>query len=554
MKFILSGLYKQFIKNVGRSPDASELNTLRKQALDIEQSDKIIQFPKSKKSLDKFKASEDAYEQSKKIKLGVDPKLTELENIKKIKVENKEAAKRFSNKMNKNKTVEDFIKDGDYDPSGMASGGLAYMLGEEPRSEYNAGGGAGAPPVTYGPPVQKQTQVAGNPRHEQLIKEAQELEILKKKAQGNFREEPGNMNFPLMGGLQTIYDRPKGTIEGSSISDLGQAIGDVAAPPLGIGYLNTGKDYEAGIQAYPNKIGIGGLMRFAEGGRIGFKKGSKKSLGSRAKELLLGSPDTIKYFGGIDAMDQMYQLLGLPGLYADGGRAGYSKGKLVKELASLIDKGRRKFLKTTGAAAAGVVGAKTGLFGFKKAAPKAVEDIKITMGNEFDGDMDADGMKYGITQAYQYLTPLTKKGKQIYNDLIKKKKISKDGNITDSEDAAMIVDDLVKNKKIKLKIGVDDASYHANKEASQTFTSETADQIKNNALSKASGLTDDFGGYGPTKFVDEFHEEIVEMVAPKIARSKVVKKVKDSVTARLKNMYDARNRKQSGGLANLLGE
>ena len=105
MKFILSGLYKQFIKNRGRTPNSSELNTLRKQALDIEQSDKIIQFPKSKKSLDKFKASEDAYEQSKKIKLGVDPKLTELENIKKIQAENKAAAKRFSEKMNKTKTA-----------------------------------------------------------------------------------------------------------------------------------------------------------------------------------------------------------------------------------------------------------------------------------------------------------------------------------------------------------------------------------------------------------------------------------------------------------------
>jgi len=345
MKFILSGLYKQFIKNVGRSPDASELNTLRKQALDIEQSDKIIQFPKSKKSLDKFKASEDAYEQSKKIKLGVDPKLTELENIKKIKVENKEAAKRFSNKMNKNKTVEDFIKDGDYDPSGMASGGLAYMLGEEPRSEYNAGGGAGAPPVTYGPPVQKQTQVAGNPRHEQLIKEAQELEILKKKAQGNFREEPGNMNFPLMGGLQTIYDRPKGTIEGSSISDLGQAIGDVAAPPLGIGYLNTGKDYEAGIQAYPNKIGIGGQMQFAEGGRIALGKGSKK--GVKPAGGLFETLFYNKFHPFLSALNtsEIYDILSPGGgLYADGGRAGYSRGKLVKGLASLINKGRKKLL------------------------------------------------------------------------------------------------------------------------------------------------------------------------------------------------------------------
>ena len=140
------------------------------------------------------------------------------------------------------------------------------------------------------------------------------------------------MNLPSRGGLQAIYDRPRGTFEGSSISDLGRAIGDVAAPQPGIGYRNIGKNYEAGIQAYPNKIGIGGLMRFAEGGRIGFKKGSKKSLGSRAKKLLLGSPDTIKFFGGLDAMDQIHLLLGLPGLYADGGRAGMAKGGLANLL------------------------------------------------------------------------------------------------------------------------------------------------------------------------------------------------------------------------------
>ena len=73
-------------------------------------------------------------------------------------------------------------------------------------------------------------------------------------------------------------------------------------------------------------LGEGARVDLAYGGRTGFKKGSKKSLGSRAKELLLGNPDAIKYFGGIDVVDQMYQLLGLPGLYASGGRIGYAEG------------------------------------------------------------------------------------------------------------------------------------------------------------------------------------------------------------------------------------
>ena len=49
--------------------------------------------------------------------------------IAKKKAENKAAIERFKEKTQK-KTVEDFSNDGDFDPSGMASGGLAYMLGE----------------------------------------------------------------------------------------------------------------------------------------------------------------------------------------------------------------------------------------------------------------------------------------------------------------------------------------------------------------------------------------------------------------------------------------
>ena len=45
-----------------------------------------------------------------------------------------------------------------FDPKGRkknAVGGLAYMLGEKPRSEYGAGGGTGAPPITYNDNVDK---------------------------------------------------------------------------------------------------------------------------------------------------------------------------------------------------------------------------------------------------------------------------------------------------------------------------------------------------------------------------------------------------------------
>jgi hypothetical protein len=59
---------------------------------------------------------------------------------------------------------------------------------------------------------------------------------------------------------------------------------------------------------------------------------------------------------------------------AEGGRIGFSKGKIAKEV---LDKGRRGFMKAAGAAGAGIAALKTGLLGFgKEAAPVAKEVIE----------------------------------------------------------------------------------------------------------------------------------------------------------------------------------
>ena len=158
-----------------------------------------------------------------------------------------------------------------------ADGGLAHMLGE-PRSEYS-GGGAGMPPVTYGPPVPKPIQVPGNSRHEQLIKEAQELEILKRKAQGKPTGDSESPADPGRGGLQSILNRPQGTFEGNSISDLGEALEDVGAPEMGVGYRSIGKNYDAGVHAFPSGVGINYKRQFADGGRTGFKEGGMNRRG-----------------------------------------------------------------------------------------------------------------------------------------------------------------------------------------------------------------------------------------------------------------------------------
>ena len=83
-------------------------------------------------------------------------------------------------------------------------------------------------------------------------------------------------------------------------------------------------------------------------------------------------------------MDQIHLLLGLPGLYAKGGRAGYSRGKLVKGLATLIDKGRRKLLKK---------------FGKKKTQSQLFEEdmAKIKKEMEIENKKFYEGLKPGGT-------------------------------------------------------------------------------------------------------------------------------------------------------------
>ena len=57
----------------------------------------------------------------------IDPNLTEEENIKNIMKENKAAAKRLEEKMNKEKDLADKLKDYDGDPDAMAEGGIARI-------------------------------------------------------------------------------------------------------------------------------------------------------------------------------------------------------------------------------------------------------------------------------------------------------------------------------------------------------------------------------------------------------------------------------------------
>jgi len=113
--------------------------------------------------------------------------------------------------------------------------------------------------------------------------------------------------------------------------------------------------------------GPGPILEAAEGGRIGFANGNgvadedaeKAALGKRVRELM---------DDGFDFGEAVRKAMSEG--YAEGGRIGFSKGKLA-------DAARRKFMKAAGAAGAGIAALKTGLLGFgKEAAPVAKEVIE----------------------------------------------------------------------------------------------------------------------------------------------------------------------------------
>jgi len=72
----------------------------------------------------------------------------------------------------------------------------------------------------------------------------------------------------------------------------------------------------------------------------------------------------------------------IPENFADGGRTGFSKGKIAKEV---LDKGRRGFMKAAGATGAGIAALKTGLLGFADKAAPVVEKVAETVSETAQG-------------------------------------------------------------------------------------------------------------------------------------------------------------------------
>ena len=150
---------------------------------------------------------------------------------------------------------------------------------------------------------------------------------------------------------------------------------------IGLGFNQDGEGLSGSImrnlETGDDSFKIKFLKRFAEGGRIGFADGNgvadedaeKAALGKRVRELM---------DEGFDIGEAVKQAMSEG--YAEGGRIGFSKGKIAKEVA---DKGRRGFMKAAGAVGAGIAALKTGLLGFGKGATKQVAEelTSVPIGN-----------------------------------------------------------------------------------------------------------------------------------------------------------------------------
>ena len=156
---ILNRLFKQFVNLNGREPmTPKEWMNIQNEAVQFFNRTKGVTTPK-KEPFQGFKPKviEGGKGLAELTKKGDKKPEIDVEIWKKQKkAENDAAIKRFKEKTKK--TVEDFREEGDWDPSGFASGGIAPLVGDptyaadfyDDRIPYAGGGKAGLPAITPG--------------------------------------------------------------------------------------------------------------------------------------------------------------------------------------------------------------------------------------------------------------------------------------------------------------------------------------------------------------------------------------------------------------------
>jgi hypothetical protein len=332
--------------------------------------------------------------------------------------------------------------------------------------------------------------------------------------------------------------------DGTSNALIQQAIAD----PLG---LNAAARDMSGVDALQQQYRAN--LGYQSGGRVNFNEGTlDPAKQKQIKQMIkMGADvDTISAITGATP-EQIQQIQQTPRTKnADGGRIGFKDGsKLPKEKTTLpinpmmdegVDLNKRGFLKGAAGVGAGIAALGTGALRLARKGAKKIKDIDIDVGVAMDGDYD-DYLERAVA-SYNTIFNIkanTKAGKKLLDKLAKEKKIVKEKDGSYSADTmgdinSPTIDALqdIKNK----------SSYNLSFEGN-TFknTDEASEYLRN----KYSPLRDD--RYNES-FLSEDMEEVVDILAPKSAKE-VIKERADLIEKTLKQRGDF----ASGGLSYLQG-
>jgi hypothetical protein len=260
---------------------------------------------------------------------------------------------------------------------------------------------------------------------------------------------------------------------------------------------------------------------FADGNGVADEDAEKAALGKRVRELM---------DDGFDFGEAVKKAMSEG--YAEGGRIGFSKGKIAKEV---LDKGRRGFMKAAGAAGAGIAALKTGLLGFGEKAAPVVEKVAETVSETAKG-------------VPPYFFKLVDKIKTMGDDVTEKMATQERQKVTRYKDFEL-TEDVATGEQTIQRIKIDDGNpqYY-----DETLAEETYMNYKPGA-----GQSDEAG-----RVADEYTEDTSYIRTSGPQKGEIfdtVDGVPDDVieegTMFEDNMTEfGKTKKASGGIARMIGE
>jgi hypothetical protein len=346
-----------------------------------------------------------------------------------------------------------------------------------------------------------------------------------------------------------------GTVSTTESDGTGNALVQQAiADPLG---LNAAARDMSGVDALQQQYRAN--LGYQSGGRVGFNQGTlDPAKQKQIKQMIkMGADvDTISAITGATP-EQIQQIQQTPRTKnADGGRIGFKDGsKLPKEKTTLpinpmmdegVDLNKRGFLKGAAGVGAGIAALGTGALRLARKGAKKAKDLDIIVSKNIDATDGSYGEMDYASYLYAQLKPYSEKSKKLLNKLSKEGKIKKEDNdfyvdIQDINDPSLDALEEIK----KLKYDVNSADYALNPKTKKY--EQVVTKIKD--LRKS---TSDNPFFHDSDYINDFESEAaeaaVDILQPKTAKE-FIKERADLIEKTLKQRGDF----ASGGLSYLQG-